>query len=593
MEKIPGFIKEFSKQNSQEERDMLASKIKRKRTEHFSKKREDTADWEKAKEIKDKFRQHLDERLENIKLLENEIDDLSNSWFKRIFNHSRLEELEFLASNKKKVHNEAKKSLKIHESMELSAFDRMNNGKNAQELNEAREMLKNFYEEQKEEWENSAYSKEDIRKYFSEENLLSLSLDEYSLLLRRFPNEMVTHVTRQGIRDHTGHIFHTANEGVYSDSFTEILRDGKLRSPLSIHLIKKEKEKAIEKYLRLDTFKDKKSALSHLSHILAESRTERQGEPGSYTDRMAVHFATEQVADAYYGSEKGNEIFIAYPSAHIASQYYFSGQLTSPGGGYWNDQWVWANEEKGMDLNAGIIFIPKEARVDPKTGSRYELDENKMPLKNLSYINKIERLVSSPDFDNIAKEAMLITGKMNQHWSDPTLDQRNREILEKLIPLQEKLAKDYGITDQRLQFTILRYPNMDKLESHKRMESEGRSNELNNINSSIESVLKEGGLLFYEATDTITSEDFWKMYFAKNQPQKPYKVIYYEGADPTYALLKWKRDNKITKKSKTENIGFSERNINRDDSRAIAGLNRFATLAKKVVEDHFNARSKP
>ena len=31
---------------------------------------------------------------------------------------------------------------------------------------------------------------------------------------------------------------------------------------------------------------------------------------GGYTDRMAIHFAVEEVADDYYGSEKGNEIFV-------------------------------------------------------------------------------------------------------------------------------------------------------------------------------------------------------------------------------------------------------------------------------------------
>ena len=104
------------------------------------------------------------------------------------------------------------------------------------------------------------------------------------------------------------------------------------------------------------------------------------GGSGSYMDKMAIHFATEEVADCYYGAEKGNEIFIAYPSAYIASQYYFQGKLNAGDSGYWNDQWVWANEERGIDLNTGLVFIPEEARVDRETGSRYELDENKNPV---------------------------------------------------------------------------------------------------------------------------------------------------------------------------------------------------------------------
>ena len=120
---------------------------------------------------------------------------------------------------------------------------------------------------------------------------------------------MVTHVTRQGIRDHIGMIYHSAGEGAYVDGFMKMVEDGRLRSPLGVYLVESEKEQAIAKFLHLDSYKTKEEALNQLAALTDA----RQGEAGDYADRMAVHFATEEVADTYYGSEKGNEIFVAYP----------------------------------------------------------------------------------------------------------------------------------------------------------------------------------------------------------------------------------------------------------------------------------------
>ena len=165
---------------------------------------------------------------------------------------------------------------------------------------------------------------------------------------------MVTHVTRQGIRDHTGHMYHTAGLGEFVAGFKKIIEDGRLRSALGVYLMEKEKEKAIARFLELDRVETKVKALENLQNIVSDNRMEGDG---GYVDKSAVHFATEEVADTYYGSEKGNEIFFALPWLHIASQYHFSGQLNSNRGGYWNDQWVWANEEKGIDVKLAVDLV--------------------------------------------------------------------------------------------------------------------------------------------------------------------------------------------------------------------------------------------
>ena len=413
--------------------------------------------------------------------------------------------------------------------------------------------------------------------------MASLSLEDYVLLLKRFPREMVAHVTRQGIRDHVGHMFHTGGKGEYADGFMKIAEDGRLRSPLGIYLMENEKEQAIARFLQLDGLKNKEEALSRLASLVDENR-----EPsGSYEDRMAIHFATEEVADMYYGSEKGNEIFVAYPSAYIASQYYFDGQLNRSGGGYWNDQWVWANEERGMDLNAALVFIPEEAKVDKKNGSRYELDEDKNPVKNSEFQTAFMRVSDSADFHDFANQVMEITGRLNQHWDEPNLSRTNQDLLEKLEPFRTQLEQKFGITDRRLQFSILNYHNLFNLDVHKK---DPARDPFHSVGSIIDGALEKEGILLSEAKETISSREFWESYFSENPAKRPSKIIYYKGTSPTNALWQWRKEQGLVKEAKDKDVGFPERHIQRNAPEATSGLDRFRILAEKVIEDHFAQR---
>jgi hypothetical protein len=369
-------------------------------------------------------------------------------------------------------------------------------------------------------------------------------------------------------------MYHTAGDGKYADGFKNMVNDGQLRSPLGVHLIEEEKEKAIAKFLRLDEFENKEEALKNLNNMtdpISESS-------GSYVDRMAIHFATEEVADCYYGSEKGNEIFIAYPSAYISSQYYFNGQLNQAGGGYWNDQWVYANEEKGIGLNAGVVFIPEGVNVDKETGSRYELDKDNNPIKNENYIKTIRTLINSDGFNDFAKQAMDITGKS---------DNITPESLE---PLIKKLEKDFNITDSRIQRVILDYQNLFDISVIKKEEQllSNEPNPLRNINSTIESILKNEGILFKETANKIDSKEYWESYFNKNIKSKPAHIVYYKAESPTEALNKWKEENGLNKKALDSNIGFSENRITQLDApQATAGMDRFKVLAEKIINDYY------
>ncbi len=588
MEKIPQFIREFSKEESSEARQKVAAAIKAKRAKYFSEKQGRT---ERQIELQQSTREReraLAEQLAAVRTLEEEIVQLSTSRLQELVSYFQLKKLRADAAVGQKTYDELKKQ---HDT-EVAELQSMSQTVTPEELpaalREARIMVSDFYEDQKKKWATSEYTKEDITIQFTEEHLASLSLEEYILLLKRFPNEMVAHVTRQGIRDHTGHIYHSVGLDAYSDGFMHMIEDGRLRAPLGVYLVEEEKEKAIEKFLQLDTCETKAQALDKLENFLGED----QGYAGSYADRMAVHFAAEEVADCYYGSEKGNEIFIAYPSAHIASQYYFSGQLQESGGGYHNDQWVWANEEKGLDLNAGLVFIPEEALVDRKTGSRYELDEQNRPIKNAAYHDVLKKVVDAADFHDFVQQVhTAYHTSSEQNKSSKPLEEKEK-LFELLEPIRNKLARNFGISDPRLQMAILDYRALEALDVQKNMQEKEQSTRFESIDTAIEGALRDHGLLYVEAKDTVRSKEFWEERFAKDPTKRPSKIIYYKGANPTEALMEWRKAQGIQKKAKDSTIGFPERQVDRGAPQATAGIDRFETLAKKVIEDHFDQRAR-
>ncbi|EKE25787.1 MAG: hypothetical protein ACD_5C00035G0001 [uncultured bacterium] len=549
MEKQPKFIKDFSKEQSKDERNFAAFEISQKRKENFAVKEKMSA---RESEIK--------EKLAVIDALKEQLKDLSENGVKRLLNYFKIKNLRSELQGENFALDTAKREIVLPPDMEAP-----------------KKILDKFYDEQKRKWSRAEYSKEDIQEYFSEEHLASLSIEEYTLLLERFPSEMVAHVTRQGIRDHVGHFYHTAGQGEYANGFTRILEDGRLRSPLGVQLVENEKERALVEYLHLESYESREEALKEIRFITEE----KAGDSGGYTDKMAIHFATEEVADCYYGSEKGNEIFIAYPSAYVASQYYFSGQLNQDGGGYWNDQWVWANEEKGMDINAGVIFIPEETRVSRENGSRYEIDSSGNPIANIELQTTIRRVVDAPDFLEFADEVKAISGKKTGDSYSPVLE-------EKLKPYREKLERAFGINEKRLQDAIFDYNNLCSFAIRKEEEARGEEPGFFNMKKSIESALQGEGIFFREADDNITAKEFWEAYFNNNPSVRPSKVVYYKGSSPTAALWKWKRENGLNKKANDKQIGFPERSINRDDPRATAGVGRFKELAENVINNYFD-----
>lgn len=445
-----------------------------------------------------------------------------------------------------------------------------------------RKAIQDFYEREKEKWARTPYSKKDIQKNFTEEHLASLSMEDYILLLRRFPSEMVTHVTRQGIRDHVGGDFHTAGLGEYEDGFMQIASKGRLRSSFGIYLQEGMTDEAIAKCLDLGgTMKTRQDAELMLQKIVNRG----QAEPGSYADTTAVHFAAEEIADVYYGGEQGNEIFFSFPSAHIASEYYFAGQLTESAGGNHNDQWVWTGDKNGIGIDAGIVFIPAVARVDRETGSRYQLDQNRRPIERQDYVQAATQFVQSEGFPGMYESIMTTLGT-----TDPTS--------EGVQDLRTRLAQEFGISDPDLQNALLdnnRIVELNIASYYSGLETDDPMElfykEEHSVDGTVRSVLQEANILYKEVTNAIPSQEFWENYFAQHPDQRPKHVVYYQGDNPTEVLRQWRESEGITNKAEDQgDLGFSERHIASTEGfgpQASLGIEHFQSRAVEVIDSYF------
>src|SRR5690606_22818361 len=124
---------------------------------------------------------------------------------------------------------------------------------------------------------------------------------------------------------------------------------------------------------------DAKTALEFFESTLNQQAA--AAEP--YPDDASIHFATGKVLDTFYGGEQGNQVFAVFPADVIASQYNFSfndgGKTTFDAheNDEWNDLFVYPNDtsDPGIDLDVGLVFLPKSTVVDKETGSQYQIAE--------------------------------------------------------------------------------------------------------------------------------------------------------------------------------------------------------------------------
>lgn len=392
------------------------------------------------------------------------------------------------------------------------------------------------------------------------EALAELSTEEYLRLWRRLNPFFVTHVTRQGIRDHNAMIYHSAGMGEFQEGMTGVLADGKvLRTPAEVQyglgreLTEESVGRALEKMLpeaeaeatiaeRRSRGASDKAILKGLVEGLPVNTTLAAAEP--WADKQAVHFAQLTALDEYYGGETGNEALFVFPTDVIASQCRFGGHmrdgLTVAQVGSerkWNDMFVWP-QEKDITIDAGLTFLPKGTLVDAETGSKYatEVVERdgrwvRVPKVDEEAVAKFVEWMQGLSTEDEAVKAATAYGSQ---YDTSLLKEAGLEagvperILDDVLDPMDEFR--YGLAGF-IQGGDLTSMWMVPEEELSRMTPEERRE------YSIKMFLEGRASTWQRAENAVPAEEYWEKYFGEHPERRPAHVIYYDG-DPSTAVLK-------------------------------------------------------
>lgn len=486
------FIKDFSKEYSQDDRDSLASTIKERRREARS-------------------------AAESLLELQTELDTLSANIFKKVFNFKRISTL---------------KEEALHQEEVVGSLE--------EEYEESRELIRVFYRQQEEKWKTLPFDKEEIRKYFNPEYLKGLTVDEYRRVWERFGGGMLTHVTRQGVRDHAdmGIMGHHGGEGKMHHGFKEATKNHKLEYNMALRISKENRSQRIAEYFNFKAYDSKEEAISRINMFTLECQ---QNNAGSFVDFHGPHFAGDTVLDDFYGAETGNEIFFAFPSYMIASNFYHKNNPSHAvtDDRKYNDIWVYFKEDDEIDLNSGLVFIPEDAQVDPQTGSTYELNEKGEAKVDIEFKDSIRAIVTSTEFMDFAEEAIGILGKNRYSYTEyknGSLKYAHdphgeiKETIARFVAVEDGIKELFPHISEKELTLILNYHFIFGLHF-----KEGEM-----MDSYIESRMQDTRMQYVRAKNTVSSKEYWEKYFIDNPGTRPNKCIYYAGGNPARALEEWK-----------------------------------------------------
>ncbi|MCK9330548.1 MAG: hypothetical protein M0Q94_11785 [Candidatus Cloacimonetes bacterium] len=238
-----------------------------------------------------------------------------------------------------------------------------------------------------------------MNETFKIDNLKRYSLEEYISKLKEFPLGIVNHITRHGVRNLVNDsgeplfsdVVHTGYSGIFVNSFEKILneknlisraqkliKDGLLdRDPYLFYVTIFGIPMLIED-IEPTTAYDEQCANEMIESRLKKLDRLKETRDFVYLDQLGVHFSVgEEVADGSYGGEYGNQIFIVYPLAMVTSECYFKENWGyRPGNSGMNDIVVINQSGEGIPLEAGIIFLPENAKVNAKNGSLFDIEKN-------------------------------------------------------------------------------------------------------------------------------------------------------------------------------------------------------------------------
>ena len=459
-------------------------------------------------------------------------------------------------------------------------------------LPDPKKLLDAYYEKM----ETVPLSNEEKRELLTPEVLSSLSMEEYTALWRRLNPHFLSHVTRQGFRDHYGMMSHSGGREVFHDGLVGVLADKKmLRPPMAISngLLARD-EDSIRTYLEgwVLQAENKDDADERLFASLNNSLAAAP----NYPDKTAVHFAAQTVLDGFYGGEKNTEVFFLYPSDFLASQHDFTfngseKDFTQPqSDDTWNDVFVWPPtvNDPGISIDAGVVFLPTNAPVDAATGSKYdskivtvEKGEKKEMVEDEKFVNQFIQWAAS------LTEGAPLLASFKEHYRNTSEPNKKRQFYD---VLRNELAVlgFCGEAVADLSSTIA-----------KRLYMVGRLqlDQSTDLEEEMRELIRQSGANWKRAENTISSKEYWETYFTQHPEQRPKHVVYYDG-DPTGAVYKWQQENNIGRAdvSKTEGklLGFDDRQVTdmKHDPRAYKGYDEMVAMGKKIIAEHYDRKAK-
>ncbi len=456
-------------------------------------------------------------------------------------------------------------------------------------------LLKTYYETM----ETIPLSNTEKREFLKPELLSQLSMEEYVALWRRLNPHFLSHVTRQGFRDHNAMIYHSSGLQKFHNGLVSTLEDKKmLNSSMAVRDgLRARDEVTIKKFLEQHVL----SAASEeeAREKLNEKLNSTWASAPHYPDKTAVHFAAEVVANDYYGGESNNEVFFLYPSDVLASQYCFAfnggeKDLTKPQSETkWNDVFIWPSnlDNSGISVDAGIVFLPKTTLVDPKTGSKYASEIKTIEGEQKKTLIEDEQAIAG--FTEWAKKLnndSPIVQAYKQYRKEGG-EELNKVYLEVTHQEMFKLGFDEE-TAANLTSTIVLYDVIGSFVTNGKLDPEESTPE-----EAAYRKLKLASANWKKAKNGVTAKEYWEKYFLDHPEQKPKHIVFYDG-DPTLAIHKFQQKYGIgeadTSNVEGQLLGFDDKHQVLDynkNSRIWAGYEELVATSHKIIAEHYRVKN--
>lgn len=456
------------------------------------------------------------------------------------------------------------------------------------EIPNPRQLLEAYYERMS----TQPLSNEQKRELLKPDVLASLSTEEYIALWKRLNPHFLSHVTRQGFRDHNGMFYHSAGMQDFHNGFVGVMEDeGLLRPPMAIRELKTRDEAAVKEWLGdwvlgQEDEEQARQKLDSLLHFHLASAPK-------YPDKTAVHFAAQLVADDYYGGESSNEVFFIYPSDVLASQHAFAfngweKDFTHPQSETkWNDVFIWPDtvDNPGIPIDTGMVFLPEHTPVDSETGSKYASEVQVVDGQEKRVMVEDAALVGS--FVEWGK-------KLNEE--SPLRQAFNAMKDERHYYRQQELREDcFAAFVQELQGLGFKTDASAALANKLMGDMYYRESYDDEV---LQHVIKESGAQWKRAENTIPAKDYWERYFTQHPDLRPKHIQYYDG-DPTTAVLAFQRQNGIgkadTSGAEGQLLGFDDNHVTemQNDPRSNIGYDELVATADRIIKERYASATVP